>query len=165
LAILWYLNHSRKLDEVADIGHRQQEFTDTLFQNCLNFGSSEAFNAFISLQLSSLMLTYFISIGCVLYRRFCPESGARPLPKARWSLGRLGVPCNIVAVLYSVHVFFWSFWPESTPVDRSSMNYAIAIFGGTLIVAALTYAFKGRKVYKGPVVTVEGFNAERALRS
>jgi choline transport protein len=110
----------------------------------------------ISLQLCSLMLTYAVSISCVLYRRLQPnEAGA--LPPARWSLGVWGIPVNVVAVLYSVFVFFWTFWPEQQDVDRESMNYAVAIFGGIAILALAMFVFKGRKVYKGPVAIMEKF--------
>jgi amino acid transporter len=64
----------------------------------INIGSSVAFNAIISLQIVALMFSYTISITCVLYRRIKhPEL----LPNARWSLGRWGVPINVVGVCYS----------------------------------------------------------------
>ena len=61
----------------------------TMILPFINIGSDVAFDAIISFNLVSLMISYMVSIGCVLYRRiYHPEL----LPKARWSLGRAGVP-------------------------------------------------------------------------
>ncbi|KAJ7681611.1 amino acid/polyamine transporter I [Mycena rosella] len=119
----------------------------------INIGSSIAFNAIISLQLVALMFSYTVSIGCVLHRRL-----TRPdlLPKARWSLGRWGVPVNAAAVTYAVFAFFWSFWPAGTPVDTSNMNYGVVMFGGVGAMCVVSYWVQGRHVYKGPVATVIG---------
>jgi choline transport protein len=103
------------------------------------------------------MITYVISIGAVLYRRIAhPEL----LPQCQWSLGRWGVPVNTAGVLYSAYAFFWCFWPESTPVDRTSFNWAVVMFIGTTLIAVLDYAVRGRKQYKGPVVLVEGWKGQ-----
>ncbi|KAA6408204.1 MAG: amino acid transporter [Lasallia pustulata] len=123
----------------------------------INIGSSVAFNAIISLNLVSLMLTYMTSIGCVLLRRIRhPEL----LPRARWSLGRWGVPVNIGGLAYSTHAFFWCFWPNATPVDVTTFNWALVMFWGLAVIALVYYWVKGRHVYKGPVVLVEGWREE-----
>lgn len=91
----------------------------TFLLSLINIGSKVALNAIISLQLSALMSSYTVSIGCVLYRRLKhPEL----LPPARWRLGRFGVAINGLAVIYSSYTFFWCFWPLETPVDASSFN-------------------------------------------
>ncbi|KAJ7772241.1 GABA permease [Mycena metata] len=125
----------------------------TCLLSLINIGSSIAFNAIISLQLVALMFSYTVSIGCVLYRRL-----TRPdlLPKARWSLGRWGVPVNAAAVAYAVFAFFWSFWPAGTPVGATSMNYGVVIFGGVGAMCAVSYWVQGRHIYNGPVATVMG---------
>ncbi|OAL24287.1 hypothetical protein AYO20_10714 [Fonsecaea nubica] len=121
----------------------------------INIGSSAAFNAIISVQVCALMFSYTISISCVLYRRvYHPEL----LPKARWSLGKLGVPINVFSVVYSLFAFFWSFWPNGTPVDAESFNWSVVLFFGVMIISGVFYVVQGRKVYTGPVVTVEGRN-------
>ena len=123
----------------------------------INIGSDVAFNAIISLNLVSLMLTYMTSIGCVLLRRIRhPEL----LPRARWSLGRWGVAINIGGLAYSTHAFFWCFWPNATPVDVTSFNWALVMFWGLAVFAIVYYLFKGRHVYRGPVVLVEGWRAD-----
>jgi amino acid transporter len=107
----------------------------------------------ISLNLVSLMSTYILSIGAVLYRRIHhPEL----LPPCRWSLGRWGIPINIGGLLYSCQAFFWSFWPESVGVTLDNFNWAVVMFVGVGIVCMIDYVLRGRKHYKGPVVLVNG---------
>ncbi|ORY15110.1 amino acid permease-domain-containing protein [Clohesyomyces aquaticus] len=126
----------------------------TIALSLINIGSDVAFNAIISLNVVSVMITYVISIGCVLYRRiYHPEL----LPRCRWSLGRWGVPVNLAGFLYSTHAFFWAFWPNATPVDVTSFNWSVVMFVGVAILAMFDYVVRGRKHYKGPVVLVDGY--------
>lgn len=100
------------------------------------------------------MITYVISIGAVLYRRIRhPEL----LPQCRWSLGRWGVLVNTLGVLYALHAFFWCFWPMSTPTTLVDFNWASVMFVGVGVLCMVDYVVRARKVYKGPVVLVEGF--------
>lgn len=99
------------------------------------------------------MLSYTISIGCVLWRRIsCPHT----LPPARWSLGRWGLPINVAGLSYSLWAFFWAFWPDYHPVTVGDFNWASVMFGGVTALSLLMYYAEGRKVYEGPVVLVEG---------
>ncbi|KAF2762991.1 amino acid transporter [Pseudovirgaria hyperparasitica] len=124
----------------------------TAVLSLINIGSEVTFNAIISLNLVSLMITYTISIGCVLYRRItAPET----LPPCRWSLGHWGVPINAIAVAYSTVAFFWCFWPPQTPVDKETFNWAVVMFLAVALLSTVDYVRRARKVYKGPVVLVE----------
>jgi choline transport protein len=104
------------------------------------------------------MLTYCLSVSCVLYRRlkYAPGSNGS-LPPARWTLGKYGVPINIAAILYSAFAFFWTFWPQQTPVNASDFNYAVVIFIAVWILALVLYWFKARFIYTGPVVDTEEY--------
>ena len=119
----------------------------------INIGSDAAFNAIISVQVAALMLSYSVSISCILYRRVAHPELLLP---ARWSLGRWGLPVNAVGLAYVLFAFFWSFWPNVTPIDLDSFNWSIVIFVGVLVVALGMYAVRGRIVYVGPVVQVSG---------
>lgn len=125
----------------------------TMLLSLINLGSEVAFNAIISLQVCALMITYACSIACVLYRRL-----AHPalLPKARWSLGRFGVLVNVLGLSYVSFVFFWSFWPNTTPVTLQSFNWAAVLFLGVFSCALVMYLVSGRYVYHGPVTTIRG---------
>ena len=116
-------------------------------------GSPVAFYAITSLATVSLLQCYCLSIGCVLWRRIVrPET----LPPAKFSLGKWGVPINAAAVIYSLWAFFWSFWPQATPVTASGFNWASPIFVLVLIVAMIYFVFRARHRYFGPVTEVEG---------
>ncbi|KAK4546636.1 hypothetical protein LTR36_001853 [Oleoguttula mirabilis] len=124
----------------------------TTLLSLINLGSSAAFNAILSLQLSSLMASYAICITCVTIRKL---QNPASLPKARWSLGKLGLPINIVAACYASFASFWTFWPNSIPVTLDSFNWAPVIFILVIIIAMINYMIKGRHVYDGPVALVK----------
>jgi len=124
----------------------------TVALSLINLGSNAAFNAILSLQLSSLMASYAICISCVTIRKIRNPSS---LPPARWSLGNFGLPINIIATAYAVFACFWTFWPAQTPVDLESFNWAPVIFIAVFVIAMVTYFTKGRHVYDGPVALVK----------
>ena len=129
----------------------------TILLSLINIGSDAAFNAIVSLNLTSLMITYVVSIGCVLYRRLTnPDS----LPKCRCSLGRCGIPINTFAVVYSGFVFFWMFWPQTTSHAAADFNWSVLMFMVILVIAVIDWVFRARKTYTGPVVLVEGYKGE-----
>lgn len=116
-------------------------------------GSTVAFAAIASLTSVALIQCYMLSIGCVLWRRiYYPKT----MPPAQFSLGRWGIPVNASAVLFSLWSFFWSFWPEVTPITMSNFNWAPVIFVVTLLMAFVYYVYDARNHYHGPVTLVEG---------
>ena len=129
----------------------------TCLLSLINLGSTVAFDAIVSLNIVSLMLTYAVSILCVLYRRM---RHPQLLPHCRWSLGVWGVPVNVGALLYSVYAFFWCFWPQSTPVALGSFNWSVVMFVGVAGVSAAWYAYRGRFEFTGPVVLVKGWRKD-----
>lgn len=116
----------------------------------LNLGGSEVFNSIIGLLNGAVGLTYAISIACILWRRLFGE----PLPPARWSLGRWGVPINLIAMLYQILTTIISFFPIFARVNAQTMNWGIAMFSGVMIIALINYLVLGRRVYAGPVVDI-----------
>ncbi|KNG84805.1 amino acid transporter [Aspergillus nomiae NRRL 13137] len=125
----------------------------SLIMFLINIGSGVAMNALLSLSTSPLMATYMISIACVIVRRITKSP---PLPPSRWSLGRFGMPINILALVYALWAFFWSFWPVNREVTAETLNWAPVLFVGVMGLSAVLYWLVARKVYEGPVVKVEG---------
>ncbi|RMZ79177.1 hypothetical protein DV738_g3462, partial [Chaetothyriales sp. CBS 135597] len=113
----------------------------------INIGSSTAFNAILSLSTVALMSTYILSIACIISRRF----SGQPLPPSRWTLGRMGLPINIAAMVYTTWGFFWSFWPNSYHVDAATFNWACVLFFGLMSISTVLYLIYARKIYEGPV--------------
>lgn len=123
----------------------------------VSLGSSLAFNIIASLSLLALMSTYMLSIGCVLLRRVRGDS----LPRARWSLGRWGLPINAVAVAYSGFVVVMSCFPAvQAPAGAADANWAPAIWGAVIVLSVVAYVFHGRRHFTAPVIFVEGRRLE-----
>jgi len=73
----------------------------------LNLAGSETFDAIIGLATGAICGTYVLSIGSVIVRRFV----GKPLPAARFSLGKLGLPINIISVLYQIELIIFAYFP------------------------------------------------------
>ena len=63
---------------------------------------------------------------------------------------------NGISLAYAFFAFFWSFWPNAIPVDAEAFNWSVAIFLVVAVLSLVMYFVSGRKIYTGPVVTVEG---------
>lgn len=125
--------------------------TITCLLSLINIGSYYAFNAFNSLGTLSILFSYTIVISCLVWRRF----SGNPLPARRWSLGKWGLPINIISLCFTTPLLLFYAWPLTYPVTPQNMNWSSTMFGGVLILAAIYYVFKGRKDYAGPVVLVK----------
>ncbi|KAM3447806.1 hypothetical protein MY3296_008376 [Beauveria thailandica] len=123
----------------------------SMILSLINIGSTVAFNAMLSLSTVALMATYVICLGCVAFRRLRGE----PLPHARWSLGKWGLPINVVGLVYASWSFFWSFWPNSYHLSAENFNWACILFVGLMSLSVLLYYTRARHVYHGPVVLVQ----------
>jgi choline transport protein len=118
----------------------------------LNLVGDRVFNSITGLVTGTLALTYSLSIGCVLWRRCFGE----PLPPARWSLGRWGLPCNIVALLYSVMSIFISFFPLFYGTGPSDMNWLVSSQSNGIRNVKLTIRFLRNT---GPVPSLLSFSS------
>lgn len=130
----------------------------------INLGSNFAFNIIIGLSSTGSLATYFCSIGCLISARLRKD----PLPPARWSLGRWGMTINIIAVLWSVQVFIFCFFPVTYPVTSDSlddMNWVVIIFFAVVLLSGGFYVLHGRKHYKGPVTYVQGQRSDDVLQT
>jgi hypothetical protein len=118
----------------------------------LNLVGDRVFNSIVGLLTGALGLTYALSIGCVLWRRCF---GA-PLPPARWSLGRWGIPCNIIALLYSLMSTIISFFPIFYGTGPSDMNWLVSSQSNVIRHLKLTIHFLCNT---GPVPSLLSFSS------
>jgi choline transport protein len=116
----------------------------------INIGSSVALNAITSLGAVATLISYYITIGCLVHRRLY---GA-PLPPRRWSLGRFGLLVNVAALTLLTPLIFFLTWPLTTPVTAETMNWSSVMLAGVFIIATVYYFVQARKEYEGPVVHV-----------
>ncbi|KAK4497668.1 hypothetical protein PRZ48_010321 [Zasmidium cellare] len=123
----------------------------TALISLINIGSTVAMNAVNSLAQVAILGSYIITISCLIWRRLYGE----PLPPSRWSLGRWGLPINIISLLFMLPVISFATWPLEQPVTPQNMNWSSVMFVGVLALAAIFYVVKARHVYVGPVVLIK----------
>ncbi|KAK2737235.1 hypothetical protein FQN57_000402 [Myotisia sp. PD_48] len=123
----------------------------TLLLSLINIGSTAAFNAIASVTVGSLMASYIIAIGAFITRRLRAE----PLPARRFSLGGLGLALNIFSVIYLSFAVIFTFFPSTKDVTLESMNWSSLVLGAVVIFAIGQYIIHGKKIYAGPVATVQ----------
>lgn len=112
----------------------------------INFGSSTAFNAIISLSTVALYVSYIIPISCLLHKRFSGED----IFWGPWTLGRFGPAINIFALCYGVFICIFLPFPPQKPVTAVNMNYAAPVFGFVILFGVTDWFVRGRKVFVGP---------------
>jgi choline transport protein len=118
-----------------------------LLLSLINLGSNVAFMQVISLGTASMLTSYLISISCVTLKRLRGE----PLLPSKFNLGKLGLPINIIAVLFLLFLWLFCFFPSGPNPSVADMNWAVLGYGSVLIFALVYYVFRGRHVYVGPV--------------
>ncbi|GAB7361741.1 hypothetical protein MBLNU230_g1788t1 [Neophaeotheca triangularis] len=120
----------------------------TSLLSLLNLATTTALYTVISLATVALQTSYLISIACMISRRLRNE----PLPFSKWSLGRYGLPVNIMAMLYTSYSIFWSLWPAYYKPTARNFNWAVVILAGLMAAALALYVFgMAGKEYQGPV--------------
>jgi choline transport protein len=116
----------------------------------INIGSTVAFMQVISLGVASMLTSYLITIGCVTLRRLRGE----PLLRSKFNLGRIGLPVNIVAVVFLLFLWVFTFFPIGPRPTVVDMNWASLGYGSVLVFAMVYYFLRGRRVYAVPVAYV-----------
>ncbi|KAK0925344.1 hypothetical protein LTR57_004995 [Friedmanniomyces endolithicus] len=112
----------------------------------INIGSAVALNAVLALGTGSILASYLICISCIAFQRI----SGRPLPPRQWSLGKWGLPINLVAICWLVPIFVLIQFPGVTPPTAATMNFACLLIGSVLLFATLYWFVKGRRVYISP---------------
>ncbi|CAN9357324.1 unnamed protein product [Alternaria alternata] len=113
----------------------------------INLGSTVAFMQVVSLGVASMLTSYMISISCIALKRIRGES----LLPSKFDLGRLGLPINIIAVLFLFFAWIFCFFPVGPRPTVADMNWAVLGYGIVVLFAIFYYVLRGRHVYAGPV--------------
>jgi amino acid transporter len=119
----------------------------------INIGSASALGIILSIYNSALLASYSITISCILLHRL----QGRRLPESRYTLGKWGMLINILALIYILPLFVFSFFPPTPNPTPITMNWAVVMVGGTIVLATAYYAVWGRKTYTPPTETIEDF--------
>lgn len=80
--------------------------------------------------------------------------GETLLPR-RWSLGRWGLPANLLALAFLWISFVMSFFPSYVDPSPADMNWAIVMFSFAVIAAGVDYYVRAHKTYRPPVELVK----------
>lgn len=107
---------------------------------CIYLGNSAAFNAFSGSATILLGISYVTCVALSLL------GGRRQMKGASWSLGRLGYPVNLVALLWVVFSIVLFSFPTVKDIDASTMNYASVVVVFFTVVATVWY-FVVRNTY------------------
>jgi amino acid transporter len=94
------------------------------------------------------MTSYFITIGCAIYRRLQGHS----LPPSRFSLGKYGLVVNILSMALLLPIFVFVFFPllPLPNLTLSYMNWGIVMYGGVIILSTIYYIIWGRHTFMSP---------------
>lgn len=122
-------------------------FVFTSILSLINIGSSTALNSITGLQTNAMLSSYVCSIGCIVWRRWTNQ----PMLPSKFSLGKWGLPINLVSLFFLAIFFILAFFPSYKSPDAASMNWNILIYGAVVLLSTLYYFVKGRHVYDGPV--------------
>lgn len=114
---------------------------------CISLGSSIAFDIIASVGLVSFTSSYLASIACIAWRRM----KRLPLPETEFSMGRWGLPVNLLSLAFLSILFVMLFFPPSPSPPPSAMNWACVLYGAVLLFACCHYLVSGKKQYVGPV--------------
>jgi len=120
----------------------------TSLLSLINIGSTTAFNALLSLATIGFYFSYGIPISMFFLRRF---SADHPIEFGPWTMGKLGIGVNILAIAFCLFLILFLPFPTILPVTAQNMNYASVVFIGVILFSMVDWIVRGRKRYTGPI--------------
>ncbi|KAK4229734.1 putative amino acid transporter [Podospora fimiseda] len=79
-------------------------------------------------------------------------TGRKNFPKGPFHLGKLGMPVNILAVLFITMFDIFYCFPYAIPTNTEVMNYNSIILAGVVAITGIWWVLHARKHYPGPKV-------------
>lgn len=111
----------------------------------INLGSTSAFNAFVSVGVVALALSYGVPIAQSML------DGRKEVNKARFKCpSAIGWAVNIISVLWILFELVLFCMPTTLPVTVVSMNYASVVLVGFGAISLFWYLVYARSHYIGP---------------
>ncbi len=118
-----------------------------VFLLLISIGSPTAFNAFTSITVICLYISYAAPIVFMILKRLRHE----PVPESSFTLGRWGLPINVFALAYTFLASIFLFFPPVAATTPQTMNWAILLFSAAVMSCLLYWCFRGRNFYQGPI--------------
>ncbi|PWY86752.1 amino acid transporter [Aspergillus heteromorphus CBS 117.55] len=113
----------------------------------IQIGSSDAFNAILSLSTLGLYISYLIPLVLLVLKRFTAPAD---IPQGSYSLGQWGLPINLTAILFATYFSIFLPFPSALPVTGENMNYAGPVLGFVMLFACGDWVVRGRHKWNGP---------------
>jgi choline transport protein len=82
----------------------------------------------------------------------CKRVKREPVRMGPWTLGKFGLPINIIAAVFLIISTLFSFFPPAIPVTLVTINWSCVVFGGVVIIGLVYYVLLGRHVYRSPII-------------
>ncbi|KAL3469716.1 GABA permease [Aspergillus californicus] len=115
----------------------------------IQIGSTAAFNAILSLSSMGLYISYLIPLVLLVMKRF---TAPQEVPKGSFSLGKFGLPLNLLAILFATYFAIFLPFPATLPVTGENMNYAGPVLGFVMLFACGDWVVRGRHKWNGPTM-------------
>ncbi len=117
-----------------------------VFILAVNIGTPEIFTAVTSVAVIMIYLAYLLVTVPMLTRRIRGQWPTADAPKGYFSLGRLGMPINIIAVVWGAAMAINLAWPRVEVYgDNGPLQYIAFIFIGAVVVIGLGwFRLRGR---------------------
>lgn len=137
----------------------------------VNLGKPALFTNLTSVCIVMLYAAYLFVTVSALYRRLRGGLGGE-FDDRHFTLGRFGLPVNIVAVVYGVAMTVNMGWPRASVYDPSGKDwylqwFSVLMLAGTGIVGGAAYAYlRSRKritTVHHPALTIAASDAESVL--
>lgn len=122
---------------------------------CIIPGTAGA-NALFSLAIASNTLAWGTPVLLIVL----PYGRKKFIPGPFYFGKTLTLVINIITSLFIPFIIIMSMFPESTIVDKDSMNYTCAINGGVWMLSIIYYYTWAWKTYTGPKSNLDGTESE-----
>lgn len=111
-------------------------------------GSTAAFNAILSLSTLGLYISYLFPLVSLVIARFT----IKDIPRGPFTLGRFGLPLNLVAILFATYFVVFLPFPPTLPVTAENMNFAGPVLGFVMLCSCIDWLVRGRHKWSGPTM-------------
>ncbi|KAJ5162885.1 amino acid/polyamine transporter I [Penicillium coprophilum] len=115
----------------------------------IQIGSTAAFSAILSISTLGLYISYIIPLILLVFKRFMAP---QDVPQGSFTLGKLGLPMNLLAILFATYFAIFLPFPSTLPVTAENMNYAGPVLGFVMLFACGDWIVRGRHIWQGPTV-------------
>lgn len=79
---------------------------------------------------------------------------SNPINFGPWTMGKIGLAVNILAVAFCVFLIIFLPFPPVLPVTGVNMNYASPVFVAVMAFAVINYFVRARRRFTGPIKEV-----------